>query len=93
MRFDPAGFTNNPQIPTAKSIVDYVFRYLGFKLLSQEEREEIFGVQTEHGGGLNTEIAESQSSNDKILAELISVSTGKIDNKVAVIHADAPACS
>ena len=93
MRFDPAGFTNNPQIPTAKSIVDYVFRYLGFKLLSQEEREEIFGVQTEHGGGLNTETAESQSSNDKILAELISVSTGKIDNKVAVIHADAPACS
>ncbi|MEL7482904.1 MAG: hypothetical protein AAFN41_00980 [Planctomycetota bacterium] len=28
MRFEPLGHTNNPEIPTAESIVDYVARYL-----------------------------------------------------------------
>jgi len=28
-RFEPSGFTQNPEIPFAKSIVDYVFRWLG----------------------------------------------------------------
>jgi len=28
-RFEPAGFTNNASIPIAKSVKDYVFRYLG----------------------------------------------------------------
>ena len=33
MRFEPSGFTNNPQIPIAKSIMDYIFRYLSLKFL------------------------------------------------------------
>ncbi len=33
MRFEPAGFTNNRQIPSAKSLMDYIFRYLGLKFL------------------------------------------------------------
>jgi hypothetical protein len=28
MRFDPMGMTNNPEIPEASSILDYVARYL-----------------------------------------------------------------
>jgi len=35
-RFEPAGFTNNPEIPMAKSITDYVFRYLGNRFLQEE---------------------------------------------------------
>ncbi|MBW2724305.1 MAG: vitamin B12-dependent ribonucleotide reductase [Deltaproteobacteria bacterium] len=35
-RFEPAGFTNNRNIPIAKSITDYVFRYLGNRYLSGE---------------------------------------------------------
>ncbi len=35
-RFEPAGFTNNPEIPMAKSVTDYVFRYLGNRFLSEE---------------------------------------------------------
>jgi ribonucleoside-diphosphate reductase alpha chain len=31
MRFEPAGRTNNPQIPMAKSIMDYIFRWLALK--------------------------------------------------------------
>ena len=36
-RFEPSGFTNNPEIPFAKSIADYVFRYLGSRYLRGEE--------------------------------------------------------
>ena len=37
VRFEPAGFTNNPQIPMAKSITDYIFRYLSLKFLASGE--------------------------------------------------------
>jgi ribonucleoside-diphosphate reductase alpha chain len=29
-RFEPSGYTNNPDIPIAKSLVDYIFRWLEF---------------------------------------------------------------
>lgn len=40
MRFEPSGFTNNRQIPIAKSIMDYIFRYLGLKFLQTPAEEE-----------------------------------------------------
>ena len=39
MRFEPNGFTNNRQIPIAKSIMDYIFRYLSMRFLSQPDVE------------------------------------------------------
>ena len=44
MRFEPQGFTGNPEVPMAKSIPDYVFRYLGSRFLSPEERQGL-GIQ------------------------------------------------
>ncbi len=41
MRFEPSGFTKNPQIPYAKSIVDYLFRWLASKFLDEEARHDI----------------------------------------------------
>ncbi len=35
-RFEPAGLTNNPKIPIAKSVIDYVFRWLELKFLAPE---------------------------------------------------------
>ena len=40
-RFEPSGFTNNKQIPIAKSVTDYVFRYLGNRYLEVEETGEV----------------------------------------------------
>ncbi len=40
-RFEPSGFTNNPEIRIAKSVVDYLFRWLGLKFLSREDQESI----------------------------------------------------
>ena len=39
-RFEPAGFTNNPDLPIAKSITDYLFRWLQAKFLPQERQGE-----------------------------------------------------
>ncbi len=38
MRFEPSGFTQNPEIPIAKSICDYIFRWLGLKFLPKDEQ-------------------------------------------------------
>ncbi len=38
MRFEPSGFTNNPNIRIAKSIVDYIFRWMSLKFLSPQEQ-------------------------------------------------------
>jgi ribonucleoside-diphosphate reductase alpha chain len=37
MRFEPSGFTGNPDIPIAKSISDYLFRWLALKFLPSED--------------------------------------------------------
>ncbi len=36
VRFEPSGWTGNPQIPYAKSIMDYMFRWMGAKFLGPE---------------------------------------------------------
>ncbi|BDG07744.1 vitamin B12-dependent ribonucleotide reductase [Anaeromyxobacter paludicola] len=36
-RYEPSGFTGNPEIPIAKSITDYIFRWLSLKFLPSED--------------------------------------------------------
>jgi ribonucleoside-diphosphate reductase alpha chain len=36
VRFEPSGWTGNQQVPYAKSIMDYIFRWLGAKFLGPE---------------------------------------------------------
>jgi ribonucleoside-diphosphate reductase alpha chain len=38
VRFEPSGFTSNPSIPIAKSLTDYIFRYLGVRALDLEQQ-------------------------------------------------------
>ena len=45
VRFEPSGFTKNSEIPYAKCITDYIFRWLASKFLSAEHQEAV-GVQT-----------------------------------------------
>ena len=35
-RFEPSGMTKNPEVRFAKSIVDYIFRWMATKFLSHE---------------------------------------------------------
>jgi len=41
LRFEPAGFTTNRDIPMAKSLVDYIFRYMATKFMSQTDKDQV----------------------------------------------------
>jgi ribonucleoside-diphosphate reductase alpha chain len=45
MRFDPEGMTNNPEIPFAKSMPDYIMRWLASRFLDADVQEEL-GILT-----------------------------------------------
>jgi ribonucleoside-diphosphate reductase alpha chain len=38
VRFEPSGFTGNQEIPIAKSLIDYIFRWLGSRFLSPDDK-------------------------------------------------------
>lgn len=61
-RFEPAGFTGNPDIPMAKSIMDYLFRYLALKFLDRDERSNVGLLADQQddydNGGAVTEVKE-----------------------------------
>ena len=82
-RFEPAGFTGNPQIPIAKSILDYIFRWLSSKFLSEEDQEMV-GIIT-------------QKKRDEI-ASLLPAKQGLVKSKdgeaefLFEVQADAPPC-
>ncbi|HEV2251238.1 MAG TPA: vitamin B12-dependent ribonucleotide reductase [Candidatus Limnocylindria bacterium] len=46
MRFEPSGWTGNSELGFAKSIVDYVFRWLGYRFLSNDDKLAIGLVHT-----------------------------------------------
>jgi ribonucleoside-diphosphate reductase alpha chain len=41
VRYEPSGFTTNPNIRMAKSITDYIFRWLALKFLPSEDRQAL----------------------------------------------------
>jgi len=45
MRFEPEGMTTNPEIPFAKSMPDYIMRWLASQFLDEEIQEEL-GIMT-----------------------------------------------
>lgn len=86
MRFEPSGYTNNPQIRIAKSITDYIFRWLAIKFLPYESQMAV-GInmkeeaRAEEPEGVVANHAVAQSS----LFEATHTKT--FDNQ-----SDAPAC-
>lgn len=49
VHFEPNGETQNPDIPYARSIMDYIFRWLALKFLTPEERQSVLGMHVEEG--------------------------------------------
>jgi ribonucleoside-diphosphate reductase alpha chain len=46
MRFEPSGLTNDQDIRVAKSLVDYIFRWMGKKFLDADTQQEL-GIMSE----------------------------------------------
>ena len=95
MRFEPSGITSNQNIPFAKSFIDYIFRYIGLKFLSPEDREELFGP--DHGAAPTThEVAEKamsfmQAQPSSSAAGVATLTVSGFDSSKES-HTDAPIC-
>ncbi len=89
-RFEPSGFTGNPEIPIAKSITDYIFRWLALKFLPAEAG----GVTQPYLPGVEPAPPRRASENTieatKALPAPSSGSAGK--NGSAGTQSDAPPC-
>ena len=55
MRFEPSGVTGNEQIRFAKSITDYIFKWLAFKFLGDGDLEDL-GFNPEERNSLQTKL-------------------------------------
>ncbi len=62
MRFDPSGFTGNPEIPSAKSIVDYLVRWLAAKFLTEEEKRSIGIITDQMRAELEDQVPQGQAA-------------------------------
>ncbi len=60
MRFEPSGLTNDPDIRVAKSLVDYIFRWLGKKFLDAETQAELGIMSAEVRARLQGQPAEAE---------------------------------
>jgi ribonucleoside-diphosphate reductase alpha chain len=47
MRFDPEGMTQNPEIPFAKSMPDYIMRWVASRFIDEVETLEELGIMTQ----------------------------------------------
>jgi ribonucleoside-diphosphate reductase alpha chain len=95
MRFEPSGFTKNKEIPIAKSIVDYIFRWMASHFLGIEEQDEAGVVRREVPvveAPTPADNARPVGSTDlKVIATPVNVGVGVVQ-KIAFINTDAPAC-
>lgn len=87
-RFEPSGFTNNKQIPIAKSVMDYIFRWLALKFLPEENYNYTSNVEN------TTEQNEKtiEKYNDESLDKFPKSAIEKNEKHVFISQADAPPC-
>lgn len=87
-RYEPSGFTNNPDIPIAKSISDYIFRWLGMKFLPKEEHSEATQPTT---AAPPTSLA-GDDANRRPQATKTNPALERSEKVVFETQADAPPC-
>ena len=87
MRFEPSGFTKNPEIPIAKSLVDYMFRWLGSKFLSPEEKQAIGVISRD-----TDSVAPVPVTEQEVVSRSASGSNGEGIKFAFETSTDAPAC-
>jgi ribonucleoside-diphosphate reductase alpha chain len=89
-RYEPSGFTTNKDVPIAKSITDYIFRWLGLKFLPEEERPQT--TNHENGGSVRSpEGQRMQVSLDSGATEQMKAQD-KREQQIFESQADAPSC-
>ncbi|MEK7783092.1 MAG: vitamin B12-dependent ribonucleotide reductase, partial [Candidatus Binatota bacterium] len=90
MRFEPSGFTKNPDIPMAKSIMDYIFRWLATKFLDRQAQQEVGivnGEQEEKDDEVNKKVVPLNSQGPRGGAPVATIS-----RVTSLYQQDAPPC-
>jgi ribonucleoside-diphosphate reductase alpha chain len=88
MRFEPSGWTNNPKIHFAKSIMDYIFRWLAYKFLPKDAQPQedasvapLNGAEIDKAAGLANQFTHAAAGPSAA-------------GLAGVVHSeDAPSCS
>jgi ribonucleoside-diphosphate reductase alpha chain len=88
MRFEPSGFTKNPDIPMAKSIMDYIFRWLASKFLDGEAQQEVGLVKQDVLDDAHPRKVVSIAAH----APRGGAPVGSISSVTSLYQQDAPAC-
>jgi ribonucleoside-diphosphate reductase alpha chain len=107
-RYEPSGFTRNPDIPIAKSITDYIFRWLGIQFIpgyrevNAPQREQVESTSTESTAQAAAPAPSVQAiaapapvaggSLESDSVRLELVSTASQQEQFARFQSDAPAC-
>ncbi len=95
MRFEPSGWTNNPEVRYAKSIMDYIFRWMAYKFLPKDAQPtedasvtSLNGSEVEKAAGLASQFTQATSGTAALPSETVQAGLA------GVVHSeDAPSCS
>ncbi len=95
MRFEPSGWTGNQEIPNAKSVVDYIFRWLGIRF--QPGYGEPNGAVPIATASAESAVVSSIADIEQSVAEVVAAhapgETVEVRNQqFAQFQVDAPAC-
>jgi len=95
MRFEPSGLTNDTDIRTAKSIVDYIFRWMGKKFLDVDTQMELGILTPEVRARLATQYAEQDGGAATIQRPAASSEPAVAEGQSALFNAwaDAQECA
>ena len=93
MRFEPSGFTKNKEIPIAKSIVDYIFRWMASHFLPEDEQDEAGVIRREAAPAPIGDPKPEKVEFKVIAAPQAKTANGVTSPKLTFVNTgDAPAC-
>lgn len=85
-RFEPSGYTNNPDIRYAKSLMDYLFRWLGQKFPDPEEASDV------EMAAATAESANGSSVAENPITDTQAAVLEEAEKAIYQAQADAPPC-
>jgi len=93
-RFEPSGFTKNPDIPIAKSLTDYIFRWIGQTFLDPRDEHGARSGDADDVRNAERLPAASSAPSDKsaAAAPAAAPTVSRVDAQFKHFMEDAPAC-
>ena len=82
MRFEPEGMTSNPEIPFAKSMPDYIMRWLASRFLDADLQEEL--------GILTPAVRARKAAQDALTSQVGDTASPAVDGDEAEDGLDGP---